>query len=148
MLQEIAEKYRAAGESWPATTHMMAGWAIRAMLWKPHPGSLVRQCAKEIAGALRDEYFTDPQGRRVRKKHCYREEQFLLWVDIEDAQPQEMQGAFQYRRLLVLGDCRQLKVDVDSYNENNQHGAHIQMCFDFTKDLAELAQPTQYAGIA
>lgn len=147
MMQEIVEQYRRAGEPWPATTPMMAGWAIRNGLWKPHRANVLSQCAKDFADALREEYFTDPQGRHVRKKHCFREEQGMLWVDIGDAEPEQMHNAFQYRRRLVLGDCHQLKTDVDSYNENNPHGATIQMCFNFEEDLLELAQPTEYAGI-
>jgi hypothetical protein len=38
----------------------------------------------------------------------------------------------------VLGDCRQLKTDVDSYNQNYSAATPIQMVFDFTDDLAEL----------
>lgn len=36
-----------------------------------------------------------------------------------------------------MGDCVRLKIDVDSYNENANKGAPIQMIFDFTDDLAE-----------
>jgi hypothetical protein len=28
--------------------------------------------------------------------------------------------------------------------ENNRHNAFIEMCFDFTEDLAELEQPVEY----
>jgi hypothetical protein len=75
---------------------------------------------------MREEMFTDSQGRRVRKKHAIRDlrelpsgkqEQLVLWVDISDATGEQMLKAFQYRRRLVLGDCTQLKTDVDSYNE-------------------------------
>ena len=46
--------------------------------------------------------------------------------------------AFQQRRQQIVGDCRQLKADTDSYNENNNTGKPIQMVIDFTDDLAEL----------
>jgi len=147
-LQEIADNYRAEGGVWPAPITSIAEWAIRKGLWQPRRGSLLRQCASELAAAMREEYFTDPQGRRVRKKHVYHELQQMLWVDIEDARPEQMQKAFAHRRRQILGDCHQLKIDVDSYNENNAHDAHIQMCFDFTDDLVEMDQPTQYARIA
>ena len=49
-----------------------------------------------------------------------------------------MATAFQQRRQQILGDCRQLKIDVDSYNENRWPDEPIQMIFDFTLDLAEL----------
>lgn len=35
-------------------------------------------------------------------------------------------------------DCHQLKLDLDSYNENKNDGKPIPMIFDFTEDLAEI----------
>jgi hypothetical protein len=55
-----------------------------------------------------------------------------------------MQLSLQQRRFAVLGDCKQLKTDADSYNDNNPHGAEVQMSFNFEEDLAELEQPTEY----
>jgi hypothetical protein len=49
-----------------------------------------------------------------------------------------MEIAFQQRRQQIVGDCRQLKADVDSYNENYNSGEAIQTVFDFTEDLEEL----------
>jgi hypothetical protein len=43
-----------------------------------------------------------------------------------------MEIAFQKKRQLIFGDCRQLKTDVDSYNENYAANDPIQMIFDFT----------------
>jgi hypothetical protein len=45
--------------------------------------------------------------------------------------------AFQQRRQQILGDCRQLKTDLDSYNDNYNTAAPLQMVFDFRDDLAE-----------
>jgi hypothetical protein len=95
----IADKYRAAGERWPATSKDIAAWAIRGKLWAPHPRGLIEQCAHEIAAAMREEMFIDSQGRRVRKKHAIRDlrelpsgkqEQLVLWVDISDATGEQM----------------------------------------------------------
>ena len=58
--------------------------------------------------------------------------------------PELTRRSAQQRRRGVLGDCKQLKTDVDSYNDNNAHGAHIQMSFDFEPDLKELEQDTEY----
>ena len=52
--------------------------------------------------------------------------------------------AFQQRRTGILADNAQLKRDVDSYNDNNPHGAHVQLTFDYTEDLAELEAPDTY----
>lgn len=55
-LQALKPKYRKAGQQWPASAIMVAEWAIREGLWEPHPRSVLRQCAREIADAFREEY--------------------------------------------------------------------------------------------
>lgn len=91
---------------------------------------------------MREEYMTDTKGRRVRLKHSatvqHNGEQMVLWDDIRTAPRRHMQLAFQQRRQQIVGDCRQLKIDVDSYNESCKDVPAIQMVFDFTMDLAEL----------
>jgi hypothetical protein len=153
-LQEIVAEYRSAGQAWPATATDIAWWAIRHHKWEAEPRSQADECARELAEAMREEYFTDSHGRHVRKKHAVRTTELLpdgkyrqltLWVDIEDAEPQQMRTALQQRRAQVLGDCIQLKTDVDWYNENNKHEATIQMSFDFSEDIAELEQPAEYS---
>ena len=147
-LQQLIPLYQAAGNKWPATTREIARWAIDTGKWAPHPSAIVSQCAEEIARALRDEYVTDEQGRKVRTKHAATHtegnEQFVLWDDIRTASPKHMRLAFQQRRLQILGDCKQLKNDVDSYNENRVPTDPIQIIFDFGIDLEEL----QYARMA
>jgi hypothetical protein len=135
---KIWDEYHEAGESLPPTAKKLAHWAIRTGRWQPHRDSILSQCAREAADALREEYYTDPQGRRVRKKHVYAEKQEMLWADIEEARPEQMERSFALRRRQILGDCHQLKIDADSYNDNNAHGAAIQLMFDFRDDLAEM----------
>jgi len=137
-LQAIVNKYIGAGQEWPATARQIAAWAVREKLWAPHPSSLVNQCAEAIAQAMREEYIVDPQGRKVRAKHAARVEQGVLWADIRTAPRHHMEIAFKQRRQQILGDCRQLKDDVDSFNENQSSATPIQMTFNFTNDLLEL----------
>lgn len=66
------------------------------------------------------------------------EEAYLATYDIRTAGRQHMQIAFQQRRQQIVGDCRQLKADVDSYNENKNDGKPIRIIFDFTLELVEL----------
>jgi len=49
-----------------------------------------------------------------------------------------MQVAFQQRRQQIVGDCLQLKNDVDSYNENRKPDQLIQLVLDFTHDSEEI----------
>lgn len=137
-LQAIVTKYIESGLEWPATARQIAAYAVREKLWAPHPSSLIGQCAEDLAHAMREEYIIDPQGRSVRAKHAARVEQAVLWADIRTAPRAHMEIAFKQRRRQILGDCRQLKDDVDSYNENRSPVTPIQMSFDFTNDLLEL----------
>ena len=49
-----------------------------------------------------------------------------------------MEMAYAQRRQMIVGDCRQLRVDVDAYNDVHIQEPPIQMVFDFTVDLEEL----------
>jgi hypothetical protein len=138
-LRGIVKEYRKTGQRWPASTHEIASWAMHNELWAPQHEDLLDQCAQQLAEAMREEYVTDPQGRRVRAKHAAREGQAVLWADIRDASREHMAIAFAQRRQQIVGDCRQLKADVDSFNENRAMIEPIQTSFDFTLDLMELA---------
>lgn len=141
-MREIAKKYIEAGEPWPASARQIGRWAIDRGLWLPHPSAILDRCAEDLAKAMREEYITDPQGRRVRAKHAARlvegGEQTTLWADLHTASRAHMEVAFQQRRQQIVGDCWQLKKDVDSFNENVKPPQPIQTCFDFRDDLAEL----------
>jgi hypothetical protein len=141
-LQSIVDRYRKCGQPWPATARTIAAWAIAEKLWSPQRSTLIGQCAELLSRAMREEYITDPQGRTVRAKHAARlkreGEQAVLWEDIRTAAPEHIQIAFQQRRQQIVGDCRQLKTDVDSYNDNTNLGTPIQLVLDFTDDVAEL----------
>lgn len=141
-LLHIVDEYRAAGEPWPATAKQMAAFALTRKLYEPHKGRLLSMVAEEFSRAMREQYIKDPQGRSVRAKHVARlvveGEQRRLWDNIDTAEPEFMQVALQQRRQQIVGDCSQLKTDTDSYNENWNSAADIQMSFDFTADVEEL----------
>ena len=138
-LQHIVNRYIEAGGEWPATTREIAFWAMNNKLWEPQRGKIIDICAEPLAHAMRVEYITDLQGRKVRAKHAARISgtQQVLWDDIRTASRKHMQAAFQQRRHQIVGDCRQLKLDVDSYNENKNDSKPIQLILDFTLDIAE-----------
>ncbi|HET8629889.1 MAG TPA: hypothetical protein VFL91_20910 [Thermomicrobiales bacterium] len=140
-LQKVVGQYREAGQPWPATARQIAAWGYQQKLLVPHPNAVIKRFAEDLARAMREEYITDPQGRSVRAKHAARiasnGEQLTLWADIRTAEPRHMEIAFQQRRQQIVGDCCQLKTDVDSYNDNANPDRPIQMVFDFTQDVAE-----------
>jgi hypothetical protein len=120
----------------------VAEWAVKHGLYTPHPSAVIRELTAQLARALREEYFTDPQGRRVRAKHVATVKQedgttLPLWDDMRTAPHSHMEIAFQQRRKQIAGDCFQLKTDIDSYNENRRPERPIQLCLDFTFDVAE-----------
>lgn len=142
-LQRYVQQYRDSGMPWPAQSKDIAAWAINRGLWAPTPSAVLRMCADAFADAMREEYITDPQGRTVRAKHAARvkrgDEQLTLWADIRTADPTHMAIAFQNRREQIVGDCRQLHLDVESYNENAKPPKHLQfrLVLDFTEDVRE-----------
>lgn len=140
-LQKIVTEYRNSGQPWPTTAKNIAAWAIQNKLWEMRSSDIINRCADDVAKAMREEYITDPQGRMVRAKHAAKllvnGEQMMLWDDIRTADRGFMAVAFQQRRQQIVGDCRQLKNDVDSYNENKNPGESVQVVFDFTLDVLE-----------
>ena len=140
-LQRITHEYmREHGVDY-IDLHEVAEWAIRTNRWEPQKSALIRQCKELLGTALREEYFTDSQGRRVRAMHVIVKDkngkQTSIWGDMRTADRSHMALSFQQRRRQIVGDCRQLKMDIDSYNENYNKGPWIQTSFDFTYDLEE-----------
>src|SRR5262245_24237065 len=90
----------------------VAEWAVQTGRYHRPPISMVKQCKRELARACREEYYTDPQGREVRRMHSARfdfEEgkQMRLWADITTAKPGHMRVSFTQRRGAIRADCRQ-----------------------------------------
>ena len=140
-LQNYADAYFAETGAETATAKEIAAWAIRTKLWVPPPDLALRQCREDFAKAMREQYIEGHDGHHVRAKHVARvrrgDVQLHLWADIRTAGREHMLIAFQQRREQVVGDCRQLKFDVDYYNDEHPTEKPIQMVFDFTDDLAE-----------
>jgi hypothetical protein len=142
--KDLVEQYRRAFKNKPFKSIDVVKWGIKNGLINLRPIDPELMLAEEISLAMHEDYITDPQGRRVRAKHAARYEvngkQETFWVDIRDKNPgtrRHMQIAFQNRRQQIVGECVQLKLDLDSYNQNWNTGTAIQGCFDFTDDLAD-----------
>src|SRR5467141_3645686 len=141
-IQRLEARYLESGGKWPASPTDVAEWGVVRGLLQMHHGAIVRHYAEQIAQVWRDEYMNDPQGRRIRVKHAARYSidgvQTWLWDNMPTATHKHMELSFQNKRQLIVMDCHQLKLDVDSYNENFNKGRTIQMVFDFRNDLEEL----------
>lgn len=142
-LLEIVEDYRASGELWPATAEQLAEWAVARERFNITRGMAISQCKEKIARAMRLEHVRDRKGRSVRKYYAARIQEngqmTMKWDDLNAERP-FMEISKTNRRNQILGECRQLKNDLDSYNERVCPEDPIQVEFDFTVDLEELEQ--------
>jgi len=140
-MQLVVKRYRAAEQTWPASSKEMASWAIKNGLWEISDTDIINTCAKDLARAMREEYATDEKGRRVRQKHPAKKfvdgKQITIWDDLATASHNHMQLAFQQRRRAIVADCVQLKIDVDGYNDREDRPEQIEMVFNFTYDVEE-----------
>ena len=142
-LLSIVEDYREAGQPWPASKDQIAEWAVANERYELTRGMAVRQCAERLTRAMRLEHVKDQKGRSVRKYYAARiledGQLTMKWDDLNAERP-FMEVSTANRRNQILGECRQLKTDVDSYNERRCPDEPIQVEFDFTVDLDELGQ--------
>lgn len=141
-LQKLADEYFLEAGKDAATTKEIAFWAIQNRKWEAPPDVILSKCREDFAKALREQYISDEHGRPVRAKHVARiregQEQIYLWADIRTAPRRHMEVAFQQRRQQIVGDCSQLKRDVDFYNAANSDERPIQLMLDFRDDIAEV----------
>ena len=147
-LLKIVEDYRAAGQPWPATREQMAEWAVAHERYQLTKGMAVSQCAERIGRAMRLEHFKDRKGRSVRKYYAARireDGQLVMKWDDQNAERPFMEVAAANRRNQVLGQCWQLKNDIESYNERRCPDQPIQIDFNFNTDLEELGQLNEVA---
>lgn len=138
---QIYKAYEEDGQPTPASAREVAAWAIKRGLLKPPPADIIDICAEMLSRGWREVYRTDRTGRRYRAKHAVRVlrggVQLTLWADFETAPRSHMEMAFAQRRQQVVGDCIQLKRDVDAYNDHHAEDPKIQLVLDFTDDVAE-----------
>lgn len=141
-MQQIVDQYRLDGQPWPAASKTIAAWAISTGRWELPKSAAIDKCAEDLSAAMREEYYIDAKGRRVRLLHPATKragkDQLVLWDDIRTAPRDHMLLAFQQKRRGIVADCYRLKTDVDSYNDSRVDEDPIQVSFDFTMDMAEI----------
>ena len=141
-LIRIVEDYRAEGNPWPASREQIAEWAVAHERYQLTRGMAVSQCAEKLSRAMGLEHVKDSKGRSVRKYYAARIREngqlVMKWDDLNAERP-FMEVAAANRRNQVLGQCWQLKNDMDSYSERRCPDQPIQIDFNFNVDLEELA---------
>ncbi len=150
-LRQIVHEYMKVNDVYEVDLDTVAEWAVKNRLYQRPVLTLVKQCKRELAQALRTEYIIDPKGHEVRRMHPVRIKdredghQLVIWADIEVAKPNHMRVSFSQRRQGLLAGCRQHKIDVESYNANNRYKAALPLFdYNFNPDLEEGDLPTHY----
>lgn len=141
-MQTLAEEFYFTTGRTTAGTKEMARWAISTGKWQRHEEAALKQCAQDFADALRERYETDlATGRRYRTHHVAPVKRggktVMQWAHMKRAAREFMESAFRLRRNQVVGDCFQLKQDVDIYNEKYNIGDQILLPLDFRPDVEE-----------
>ncbi len=147
-VKSYIERYQAEmGGDGLLDPHAVAEWAYQRGLHKPSIRTVVSAIAADISQFFREEYRINGAGQRYRAKHAARikkgDKTMSLWADMDDASaPRDhFVRSFAQRRQQIVGDCFQLKTDVDVYNEKNTEQRPIQVPLDFTLDVEELQLP-------
>lgn len=141
-MQEIFRQYQAEVSPDPVDLREVAAWAISSGLWKPRPADIHARFSEDMAEALRDHFRTDNSGRRYRVNHAVRASrdgrQYSFWADIDSAPRSHMEKAFAQRRKQIVGDCHQLRLDLDHFNSVHPDEEQLELVLDFTDDVAEM----------
>lgn len=146
-MKAYIEQYQAEVGEGLLDPHAVAEWAYKRGLHKPSVRTVVDAIATDIAQFFREEYRTDANGQRYRAKHAVRfkngDKTMSLWADMDDvrAPRDHFVRSFAQRRQQIVGDCFQLKTDVDVYNAKDPSHKPIQVPLDFTIDIEELQLP-------
>jgi len=152
-VKDYVERYKSeVGSDGLLDTHAVAEWAYKNGLHKPSVRTVIDAIASDIAQVFREEYRVDRFGRRYRAKHAAPQRRgnktLSLWADMDDpnAPHTHFVKSFAQRRFQIVGDCVQLKTDVDVYNEKRAPVQPIQIPLDFTLDVVELQQRVPQAA--
>jgi hypothetical protein len=141
-LQTAWHRYETIRKHAATGTKEACRWAVmEGLIELPHvdPYDIL---ASQMASALREEMATNAKGQKYRVNHAVRITkngvQQTMWAEMGYAPHAHMEKAFTQRREQIIGDCVQLKVDVDTYNvlKPNTH-PDVQLVLDFTEDVAE-----------
>ncbi|MBI5282320.1 MAG: hypothetical protein HY858_11610 [Candidatus Solibacter usitatus] len=141
-LQRVWHHYDGGRDHLPSSAREACEWAVSEGLLELPSVDPYDVLAGEMAQALRSEYGTDEKGRRYRENHAVRVTkagvQYTFWAAMRFAPHEHMERAFAQRRDAIVGDCSQLKTDVDAYNSMvSGKRPSIQLILDFTEDIAE-----------
>ena len=144
----IIDEYKAVTGRAEVDQHEVATWAIANGKWTMPKVDVRKKLARDLAIAAREDYIQDDNGEPVRRRHAYKlatgNGQQTLWVNIENATPTVMKLCVADRRRGIHNDVGQLDRDMNHYNKHYNPGAPIQTSFNFTEDMEEKSEQTEY----
>lgn len=140
-LQRVWRLFEESHDKAPASAREVVAWGVAQGLLYPPTIDPLDVLAGDMARALREQYATDEQGRRYRVNHAVRvtrgSVQHTMWGMLGEVGRPFMEQAFYQRREQIVGDCVQLRVDVDVFNDKNAEEEPIPLVLDFTDDVEE-----------
>lgn len=139
-LQKVWHLFERENGGVPSSAREAAVWGVSKGLLSLPVLDPYDALADDMSRALREEFATDRQGRRYRVNHAVRVTrggvQYTFWAILGDAPIEHMRQAFAQRREQIVGDCLQLRTDVDAYNAMSE-AEDIQLELNFTDDVDE-----------
>lgn len=143
-LQRIWKQYEEEHGRLAASARDVVIWGVSNGLISLAHRDPYDQLAEDMSRALREQYSTDAKGRRYRVNHAVRVYkngvQVTFWAMMDFAARSHMEKAFTQRREQVVGDCYQLRVDVEAYNGLHPEQPPLPLILDFTHDVEERLQ--------
>ena len=145
-LLRIRDEYRKSHNNEPASAREMADWAVTEGMYKLAQYATEQRCAEELADVMRQEHMTVEGHRRVRTMHSWSSEQRKLWDHIQTISRENMKLSVALKRKGIVGEVRQIKIDLDYFNEVHADEAPLQMSINFENDLADVGLLTSSAN--
>ena len=142
-LQGLMQLYKTETGNKVVDMDDIADWAIARGATPPRPKSPRDLLAAQFADAARAEYKQDTKtGLSYRVNHALRGtrkdgRQYTLWVDIDDADRDQMLWSLTQRRQQMVGDAVHAKIDEMIWNDHHPSEQPIQQVMDFTDDVEE-----------
>ena len=152
LMQRYVSEFEAETGKATYSTRELAVWAIRTSRWEAPSDVVVRKCQQDFAQALRTEFIQGDNGQPVRRRLAARSRgesgEQSLWGDIQTAPDRHIQVSLAQYREQIAGECRNLKSVADYIKTRRPSFRDYQLILDFTDDVEEGEQSTDYGGAA
>jgi hypothetical protein len=137
---EILRRYKEKTGKTEVDMKEVAQYGLTLGLSLPKPKDPLDRLAEEFTKAARDEIRYDQKtGKPYRANHAISasqgNQQYHLWIDIDEAPRKLMHKSLIMRREQMVGDGLQLTLDAMHWNSVNQSEEPIEIPLDFTDDV-------------